>query len=402
MKTGKDGTYYKDAKGKFSWRIKIDGRSVVRKAGTQKELKTRVAEALLDINARGTIMARHDRDMTVAAYLNNWLACYVKPSRALMTYRQYERVVTLYAIPAIGSIKLDRLTSGQCQAMLVGLLNDGKAPQTVNLTRTTIKRAFNVAREQVPPLLISNPMAATEPAKKGQPKKRTMVEDDMKKVFGESLRLKRITRRDGSQAWVYAHHYGPMIAFMLATGVRVSEANALTWADINLDGRPAASINKKLTWIAEGHTVIESTKTDRSNRTAPLAAVAVQAIEAQKVIQAIHSVQSGYVHSDLLFTTEAGTAVKPRNLQRSLSEVLDAVKLNHFGLHDLRRSYATSLAKNNTPPHILQALLGHSSITTTMGHYVTAFMDDMTAAVDAVQFVRLAVDRPMEALPEKV
>ena len=41
-----------------------------------------------------------------------------------------------------------------------------------------------------------------------------------------------------------------------------------------------------------------------------------------------------------------------------------------FGLHNFRHALATWLAQNGTGPHVVQGLLRHSNVTTTLGHYV--------------------------------
>lgn len=373
MKTAKDGHYYRDPRnGSYCWKIVVDGKPLIRKAKTNRELKTKVDVALKAINGRGTILEKVDREMTVGGFLTVWLRDFVKPSRAEKTYRQYEQFSRLYATPAIGAIRLDRLTSVDCQRFLNALAERGLSPTTVNLARTIVKRALNVARNQTPPLILANPMESTERVKAGVAKKRTMNGDGFDALIAECLRTKIVTPRKGPKREELVYRDGPLIVFQLSTGLRISEANALLWGDVDRAAGVIA-IRRKLTWLKGGEYVFEVPKSDRSVRTIPLSGAAATAIDAAPSDRSDPGA--------LLWSTESGRPVSPRNVQRTLSTILEAIKVDHHSLHDLRRSFGTHLARNRVAPHVLQEIMGHENIATTNKHYLTAFMGDMTAAM---------------------
>lgn len=60
-------------------------------------------------------IAPTDGRLTVTAFLTRWLEDKVKPSVAPSTYRSYDDTTKLYIIPAIGRIRLDRLTAVDVQ-----------------------------------------------------------------------------------------------------------------------------------------------------------------------------------------------------------------------------------------------------------------------------------------------
>lgn len=371
MKTAKDGHYYRDPRNdSYCWKLRVDGRAVIRKAPTKRALMEKVAAALVEVNARGTVMERVDREMTVAGFLTIWLEEFVKPSRAVKTHRQYEQVVCLYTVPSIGTVRLDRLTSVDCQRFLNALSKRGLSPTTVNLARTITKRAFNVARNQVPPLMLANPMDSTERVKAGILKKRVINGDRFGDLVGECLRTKMVASRAGDKYSDLVHRDGPLIAFLLSTGLRVSEANALTWADL---ADEEANVRRKLTWLAGGRWAFEVPKSARSARRIPLSELARQALTAA-------SSKSDDLDA-LAWVTERERPFVPRNVQRSLNAILAALGMPHYSLHDLRRSFGTHLARSGTAPHVLQAIMGHESIKTTNDHYLSAFTADMTAAM---------------------
>ena len=55
--------------------------------------------------------------------------------------------------------------------------------------------------------------------------------------------------------------------------------------------------------------------------------------------------------------------------------------IKRFCMHALRHTYATRAIESGMPPKVLQKLLGHKSIKTTMDRYVHVTDDSMTSAV---------------------
>ncbi len=69
----------------------------------------------------------------------------------------------------------------------------------------------------------------------------------------------------------------------------------------------------------------------------------------------------GYV-----FLDGNGQPFTHKKVSAALAEVCHRAGLRKIGWHTLRHTFATHLSMNGTPLNIVQALLGHSSITTTM------------------------------------
>jgi integrase len=392
MRTRGEGTYF-ELGGKFCWRLKHDGRSHVRKADTAKELRAKVRECLKEIDEQGAHLSKDARDVTVAGWLNGWLEQFVKPSRARKTYRQYEQVVRLYILPAIGTLRLKNLTALQVQAMLNALSSRGLSPTTVALTRTILRTAIQAAVKQR--MILHNPVDATEKPKAGPLKKRTMTPGQMEALLAELMRTELVVTRKRVQEERLVYRYGPMLTFLLSTGPRISESLAILWLEIDRKAqpRPVARINRTLEWEAakkdaKGKEIeaakwwFSDVKTHKSRRAVPLNSRALAALDAQWIQQERERKSAGkyYTELGLVFTTETGQPVRERNVQRALDYALTAIGLPHFSLHDLRRSFGTALAANN-PIHIVQAILGHEQSSTTLKHYVTPFEEDMAAAV---------------------
>lgn len=58
-------------------------------------------------------------------------------------------------------------------------------------------------------------------------------------------------------------------------------------------------------------------------------------------------------------------------------------------MHALRHTYATRAIENGMQPNVLQKLLGHASIQTTMDKYVHVTDDSLTAGVQQFEASRM-------------
>ena len=54
-----------------------------------------------------------------------------------------------------------------------------------------------------------------------------------------------------------------------------------------------------------------------------------------------------------------------------------------FTAHMLRHTYATELLRRKVPAEVVQKLLGHASITTTIGTYAHLQIDDVRRSLEA-------------------
>jgi integrase len=71
----------------------------------------------------------------------------------------------------------------------------------------------------------------------------------------------------------------------------------------------------------------------------------------------------------LVFTTNFGTPISPRNLIRHFKKKIEEAGLPEIRFHDLRHTTASLLLEKNTHPKVVQELLGHSSIILTLSTY---------------------------------
>jgi len=167
----------------------------------------------------------------------------------------------------------------------------------------------------------------------------------------------------------------------LAVGLRKGELLGLRWADVDLDG--AELHVRQAAQRVAGELQFTAPKRRHSRRTIPLPALAVDALREHPARQAAERLAAGpgWQDSGLVFTTAHGTPIEPRNLNRHWYGVRDRCGLPGVRLHDLRHTCVTLLLDAGVPPHIVQAIAGHSGIEVTMTIYPHAAREEQRKAL---------------------
>lgn len=157
-------------------------------------------------------------------------------------------------------------------------------------------------------------------------------------------------------------HLGILLA--LFTGMRIGELCALTWEDISLEER-VIHIQKTMQRIScnEGDgsktkIVITSPKTACSKRKIPLPGDLCARLAAARKPGAF------------LLTGETDRYVEPRTVQNHFKAVLSACNIGDAKFHTLRHTFSTVWVEKGLDVKCLSAVLGHSSVNTTLNRYV--------------------------------
>ena len=159
--------------------------------------------------------------------------------------------------------------------------------------------------------------------------------------------------------------YRPVLVLIAATGLRRGEALALRWEHVNIkDGtlRVAATLS-----CVDGRLLITEPKSPRSRRSVPLSPAVVSLLKAQRVTQAAKRLRAvnQWTDTGLVFTTEFGTPVEPRNILRTIELAAAKAGFENVGVHTLRHSAAVAWLESGVHIKAVADLLGHSSIAVT-------------------------------------
>jgi integrase len=121
-------------------------------------------------------------------------------------------------------------------------------------------------------------------------------------------------------------------------------------------------------------------QTKASIRTLPLPETVFQVLRNHLERQ-----QAMFPDAEYVFTSSTGTAIDPRNLLRHFKDILKRARLPEtIRFHDLRHSCATFLIAQGEHPRVIQDILGHTNISTTMDIYGHVLPETHRTATDGL------------------
>ena len=328
---------------------------------TRKEAADKLAKALAD---RASGYTFDTENMTVGEYLDRWLNDSDRGSVRPSTYERHEQIVRLHLKPALGCVKLSKLTPAHVQGLYRDKLDSGLSPATVQKIHTVLHKALAQALKwNMIPRNAADAVKAPRPA----PEEMHPLSPD------EARKLIEAVRGDTLEAlYVLAVH----------TGMRQGELLALRWEDIDLN---EGVIRIRRTLVRSGGRIsIGEPKTKGSRRTVYLTGAAVEALKThlEQQLEDIERLGDLYRDHGLVFTSGVGTLINPTNLRiRSFAPLLERAGLPQIRFHDLRHTCATLLLSRNTNLRLVQDLLGHATVAITLDTYshIIPGMGNLTA-----------------------
>lgn len=316
---------------------------------TRDEVAGKLAEALKA--KRDGLPVANDR-ITFGQFLDKWLEDSVKPSVRPRTYDQYSQYVRLYIRPALGNIKLVKLSPENIQNLLNRQVKKGLAPRTAQLTHAIIRRALVQAYKWQ---LVPRNVATLVDPPRGKKFEGTPLTTEEARAFLEAVKGDRLEA---------------FYTVAVALGLRRGEALALRWEDIDLETE-TLSVRHTLQNLPGGGWSLAEPKSRSSRRTLGLPAFAVRALKNHRKRQLKERMASGSHWQDtgFVFTTVIGTPVDGNNMYKRYKRLLKENGLPDIRFHDLRYTAGTLLCIQGVHPRVAMETLGHSQIGITMNLY---------------------------------
>lgn len=373
-----EGTIYKNkSRGGFEGQITVglraDGRPIRRKASGKTRIE--VAKKLAEIRNLCSNGIGLPTDATVKHWLEYWVNSVLPgTSIARTTFESYRDLCTWYLIPELGRIRLTRLSPADVRQMLINMERKGYSRNTQRLAKAALGRALRVAEFEGH--VTRNVAQLVDGIRLERDRGRTMGLAQIEALL-EALKGARIEA---------------VVHLMLATGLRRSEAWALSWSDLDLACTPAkVNVQKALKRERSGM-VLGSPKTKRTQRTLFLPEQTALILRELRTRQAAERLAmgsawgKGWRHADLVFTTPTGTPLDPSNFRLEFRRVLGKAGIGHWTPHELRHTAASMMLTRGVSIKEVSEALGHSSIAVTADVY-GHLLEPSSATVSAMTHV---------------
>lgn len=189
------------------------------------------------------------------------------------------------------------------------------------------------------------------------------------------------------------NRWRPLFTVMFGTGCRVGELIGLRWVDVDFDDN-TISINHNLTYYPRSDKnfkcefEVSLPKTKSGIRTIPMLDKVREALIAEKEYQQennVHCIMEVGGMSGFIFCNRFGNLHNPESINREIKRIVDdhnaaeevkasregrkPVIIPRFSCHIARHTFCSRLCENETNVKVIQQVMGHKDIQTTLDIY---------------------------------
>jgi integrase len=358
---GEGAIYQRASDGKWVGSVNLGYENGQRKRKTiygkmRREVSEKMKSLLAD-QQKGMPLKTNER-LTVEQFLKSWLTT-VKGEVRIATYVQYEVSVRCHLIPKLGHVPVSKLTPQDVRTFISAEVAEGLSSTTALLARAVLRRALEQAVEDN--LIFRNP------ARVARQKGSTGTKSKYHASFMDEAQARQFL------AAAKGHRLEALYSVAIALGMRRGEALGLRWCDVDFEEGTIA-ITGSILRIGKGNGVQRlDTKTEGSRRTIRVPVPLLAALRFHKISQKEAKLVAGTRWKgnqwDLVFTSEVGTAVDPRNINRNFDLLLKKAGLKPMRFHDTRHTAAALMLAQGIELKVVSQILGHSRISTTADIY---------------------------------
>ena len=201
-------------------------------------------------------------------------------------------------------------------------------------------------------------------------------------------------------------HWLPLFTVLLGTGCRIGEVIGLRWQDVDYENR-IININHSVVYYAVAGAPTKKSvfqvslpKTEAGIRDVPMMDEVYEALQQEYEYQRENGFNSTTIDgmTGFIFCNRFGNVHNPQTVNRTIKrilenynakEVLNAKKekrqpviLPKFSCHHLRHTFCTRLCENESNLKVIQAVMGHANIETTMDIYAEATAEKKKEAIE--------------------
>ena len=350
------------------------------KAGfaTQKECQAAMNKLLVAVEQHSYAAPTK---ASVREYLvKEWLPA-VKSTIRPSTYSSYVQHVECHVAPHIGSVKLQKLSGSQVNALYAKLAETGRKDGKSGLSPMTIHHVHSCLHKACKDAvrwghISRNPLDAADP-----PRKKGDGSKEMQTWSKEQLRA-FLEAMAGERLYALWHT-------IAMTGMRRGEAIGLRWSDVDLENA-RLSVRRALIPINR-EVVVSEPKTAKGRRVVALDPGTVEVLKGQAARQLDEqdAQDDAWVETGLVFAQENGAALDPESVSRYFRQAVKQSLLPQIRLHDLRHTHATLALQAGIHPKVVSERLGHATVSITLdtySHAIPAMQEEAAALIAQLVF----------------
>ncbi|WP_307977298.1 site-specific integrase [uncultured Streptococcus sp.] len=332
---------------------------------TAKEVSQKATKKLADFKMNGSTVLKIQQVNNYGDLVTLWLSSYkltVKPQ----TYRHTEITIHKHLVPVFGTMKLDKISLPFVQYFANTIAASGlkEYKPIIALNKRILQYAVHLQ------LITRNPAEnIIIPKAQKLEKEVKHLDNEQLKIFLDYLEQLPNTYKNNYNAVLYR--------FLLATGLRIGEAVALEWSDIDLEDG-TISVTKTFNPVINE---LSTPKTRAGKRVISIDRKTMLMLRLYKVRQEQKFKEMISPYGQHVFSNGLAPYPFRNNLQRMLDDHLEKAGLPRFTFHAFRHTHASLLLNAGITYKELQHRLGHSKISMTLDVYSHLSKDKEKEAV---------------------
>lgn len=360
--------------GRYHARAVVRGKKVELYGRDLKQLKIDFDAAKAEALKDDTTV---DKNMKLEDFIEMWFRDYksqrLKSEISRNTY--YRRLKNTY-VSILGQKNVSDILHLDIQNATNALVEKGYTHRTVREALGALREAMNIA--VVNRLMLQNPVVNINVRKENEAmQERRVLENWEMPLFIAEAKMD----------WFYE-----MFMIMLSSGLRVGEASALCWEDVNFQDK-TINVNKSMSFgYVNGKKleIVSTPKSQASYRSIPFFGETEELFKAQKRKQDALKEKLGDRWrarpelGNIVFCTSLGSAASRYAISHSLEKIQRNMQLKenlsaemegreprmvrHLHPHCLRHSFCTRCWEKQMNPSVIQALMGHSDFQVTSSY----------------------------------
>ena len=359
-------------KGSGIYWIFIDhqGKRKAKKVGRDKRLANEAAkkiEAKLILGHFDLSPDENQTPPTFGEYAKNWISLTVPVTCKESTLRDYHDILKNHVLPVFGNYNITDVTRGMVKDFLLGKRKQGYAANTVCHFRDVISGVFNKAIDDE--VLQTNPALRMGKYLRSKKDRREALAPLNSEELSVLLRTVRTH---------YKEHF-PLFLLLARTGLRIGEALALKWEDIDFNGR----FMEVKRGLVRGK--IQTPKNGK-NRRVDMSLQLTQVLNQHLVESKKKGLALGLgALPEYIFTNSNGGLIDKDNWRRRVfAKALQKAGLRKVRIHDLRHTYATLRISKGDNIADVSNQLGHHSVKLTLDTYYHWMPGGKKSEIDAL------------------